>query len=160
MNLEQLADEEDTDENDDLDSNAESMQRGIDLPFNLNPDKDAQLKIPKPWLTPEKVLSIEFEDEVTIHELPEGEIPKSPEKMYEKMQRAYVKWHEQSYAAGMLKFLMTNWSFGSFLANLCLYTDSYLVRQNSEGLTLFSRVHDSFREIHEIPHICCTCCQD
>ncbi|KAA1074132.1 hypothetical protein PGTUg99_023411 [Puccinia graminis f. sp. tritici] len=53
----------DFDDSGDSDSDANSDDDG-GLPFNLDPDQDAQLKIPKAWLTPEKILSIEFKDEL------------------------------------------------------------------------------------------------
>ncbi|OAV98768.1 hypothetical protein PTTG_01703 [Puccinia triticina 1-1 BBBD Race 1] len=88
----------DHDDSDDSDSNADSEQDDDGLPFNLDPDQDAQLKIPKAWLTPERVLSIEFEDELLIEDVKEADIPETPEEMYEMMDRAYIKWEEQSYA--------------------------------------------------------------
>ncbi|CAH7684457.1 P-loop containing nucleoside triphosphate hydrolase protein, partial [Phakopsora pachyrhizi] len=83
----------------DSDSDEDSVDIGDELPFNLNPDENAEQKIPKAWLTPERILSIEFDDEETIEDLDENDIPKTPELMYEKMGRAFIKWQEQSYAA-------------------------------------------------------------
>jgi hypothetical protein len=91
----------DFDDSGDSDSDANSDDDG-GLPFNLDPDQDAQLKIPKAWLTPEKILSIEFEDELLIEDAKEANIPDTPEEMYETMDRAYIKWEEQSYADGNL----------------------------------------------------------
>ncbi|CAH7668092.1 hypothetical protein PPACK8108_LOCUS2566 [Phakopsora pachyrhizi] len=85
---------------DDSDSDEDSVDIGDELPFNLNPDENADQKIPKAWLTQERILSIEFDDEETIEDLDENHIPKTPELMYEKMGRAFIKWQEQSYAAG------------------------------------------------------------
>ncbi|EFP79575.2 uncharacterized protein PGTG_05896 [Puccinia graminis f. sp. tritici CRL 75-36-700-3] len=87
----------DFDDSGDSDSDANSDDDG-GLPFNLDPDQDAQLKIPKAWLTPEKILSIEFEDELLIEDAKEADIPDTPEEMYETMDRAYIKWEEQTYA--------------------------------------------------------------
>ncbi|KAI9630755.1 hypothetical protein KEM48_013654 [Puccinia striiformis f. sp. tritici PST-130] len=80
------------------DSSAADSDEDDGLPFNLDPDQDAQSKIPKAWLTPEKILSIEFEDELLIEDIKEADIPETPEEMYEMMDRAYIKWEEQSYA--------------------------------------------------------------
>lgn len=86
----------DFDESSDSNSDAESGQD--DGPFNLDPDQDAQLNIPKAWLTPERILSIEFENELLIEDAKEANIPDTPEEMYETMERAYIKWEEQSYS--------------------------------------------------------------
>ncbi|MBW0486506.1 hypothetical protein O181_026221 [Austropuccinia psidii MF-1] len=95
LDLKQFSNEG-AEDSDDLDSDEDSNE-GTALPFNLIPDHDAQLKIPKPWLTPEKILSIEFEDEILIEDLDESDIPTTLEEMYEQMERAYIKWEEQSY---------------------------------------------------------------
>ncbi|CAH7672750.1 hypothetical protein PPACK8108_LOCUS7584 [Phakopsora pachyrhizi] len=84
---------------DDSDSDEDSVDIGDQLPFNLNPDENADQKIPKAWLTPERILSIKFDDEEMIEDLDENDIPKTPELMYEKMGCAFIKWQEQSYAA-------------------------------------------------------------
>ncbi|CAH7683733.1 hypothetical protein PPACK8108_LOCUS17424 [Phakopsora pachyrhizi] len=84
---------------DDSESDEDSVDIGDKLPFNLNPDENADQKIPKAWLTPEIISSIKFDDEETIEDLDENHIPKTPELMYEKMGRAFIKWQEQSYAA-------------------------------------------------------------
>lgn len=86
----------DFDESSDSNSDADSGQD--DGPFNLDPDQDAQLKIPKAWLTPERILSIEFENELLIEDAREANIPDTPEEMYETMERAYIKWEEQTYS--------------------------------------------------------------
>lgn len=97
LDLKQLSGEvDDDDEDDDVDENHE------DSPFNLHPDKDAESKIPKAWLTPERILSVEFADEVSIDDVKESEIPRTVEEMYDEIESAYIKWEEQSYASSML----------------------------------------------------------
>jgi hypothetical protein len=95
----------DFDDSGDSDSDEDSAQDD-GLPFNMEPDRDAQMKIPKAWLTPDRILSIEFEDEVVIDDMNEADIPDTPEEMYEMMERAYIKWEEQSYDDGSFSSLL------------------------------------------------------
>ncbi len=52
---------------DDKDSDAESEQE--EAPFNLEPDQDAHAKKPQAYLTPERILSVEFGNEGAIKDI-------------------------------------------------------------------------------------------
>ncbi|KAH9813267.1 hypothetical protein DFH28DRAFT_365337 [Melampsora americana] len=67
--------------------------------FNLEPDQDAESKIPKAWLTPERILSVEFPNEKLIDDVKEKDIPTTAKGMYDSIERAYIKWEEQAYVS-------------------------------------------------------------
>lgn len=83
-------------EADEGDSGGENENESL---FNLEPDQDAESKIPKAWLTPERILSVEFANEKLIDDMKEKDIPTTAKEMYDSIERAYIKWEEQSYVS-------------------------------------------------------------
>lgn len=75
-----------------------------DLHFGLAPDPKAESKIPKAWITPDRIVSVAFEDKSgrlrNISEMRESSIPSTADEMYDRITEAYIVWQDMPVEHG------------------------------------------------------------